>query len=418
MTAVAPERGVLPTTRVEAGSVTETPPGHRARLNGLDGFRALAVIVVVLYHFDVPGFGGGWIGPELFFVLSGFLITTLMLDETHRTGRLAVLDFWRRRVRRLYPAILFLVAILVPAVAVLTALGLASTISVSPGSLSSEAFSTLGYYANWHFIQQHVGYFGQTPSLLKHTWSLAIEEQFYLVFPIVFIVTRRMAARSRALPLLLLGAGALASAAYAASEASPSTLNFVYYSTQTNAYHLLIGVCLAIATFRWRPSEQTARVLDVLSLPAIGVVVVFVEVAAGRRGTPGLWMFRGGSFALDLAAAALILSLVHGTGRSIVSWVFNLRPIVWIGAVSYGIYLWHYPIGVLFLRSFPGVSRLIIVPALVAATVIAAALSYGCVEVVVREKLLRQGAFKYGVYATGVVAPVLLVVLATSVIRQ
>ncbi len=400
--------------------VPAAPPGHstRHRLNGLDGYRALAVTVVALYHFKVPGFSGGWIGPELFFVLSGYLITTLLLDRSEPgRGRLSLTDFWLRRVRRLYPAVLLLVATLVAVVAVLAALRNTAVSTVVPSSLSSESLAALAYYANWHLIAEHVGYFGQSSSLLKHTWSLAIEEQFYVVFPLVFVLVRRSRVRWRAAGLTVVGLAAAASALDAAVNASGASINSVYYSTQTNAYHLLIGVVLAFASHGWTPGVQARKALTRLGAPAVAVIFFFVQVASDPAGMPRLWMMRGGGVLLDLAAAVLILSLVFGDHGSLVSRLFNLAPVVWVGAVSYGIYLWHYPVAVLLTPASTHLPRVTLVPVLVAVTLAASAFSYYFLEVVVRETLIPVRRVRWSVYATGFAGSMALVLFASSLIK-
>lgn len=418
MTALAGPTEETPLLRPD--DIPSPPPGRstRHRLNGLDGYRALAVTVVALYHFKVPGFSGGWIGPELFFVLSGYLITTLLLDRSETgAGRLSVTDFWIRRIRRLYPAVLLLVATLVAVVAVLAAFRSTSVSTIVPSALSSESLAALAYYANWHLIAEHVGYFGQSSSLLKHTWSLAIEEQFYVVFPLVFILIRRWRAGWRVAGVAVAGGAALASAIDAALSAGSSSLNSVYYSTQTNAYHLLIGVVLAFASHGWTPGPRITRALALLSAPALAVIVFFVQAASNRAGMPRLWMMRGGGVLLDLAAATLLLSLVFGSRRSLVSRAFNLRPVVWLGAVSYGVYLWHYPAAVLLSPAATHLSKAALVPLLVAVTLAAAAFSYHFLEVVVRETLIEPRRLRWSVYATGFAGSMALVVLASSVIR-
>ena len=390
----------------------------RHRLNGLDGFRALAVTVVALFHFGVPGFSGGWIGPELFFVLSGYLITTLLLDRSQPGGRgLSLTDFWLRRIKRLYPAVLFLVASLIAVVALLDALRTTSVADVAPGSLASESLAALAYYANWHLISEHVGYFGQSSSLLKHTWSRAIEEQFYVVWPLVFVVIRSSRRWWRPLGLLVAGAGATASALTAAFGAGHTPVNRLYYGTDTNAFHLLVGVTMAFAVHGWTPSDRTKRMLGYLTFVGLAAIIAFVELASGSSGEPRLAMFRGGELALDLAAAALILSLVFGDAGSLISRLFNLRPVVWIGAVSYGLYLWHYPLAVMLTPTSTGLSRLALAPILIALTAAAAAFSYSFVEVVVRETLIASRRTRRAVYGVGFAGSIALVGAAPWLIR-
>ncbi len=399
-----------------APDATDEPvTGHSTlhRLNGLDGYRAMAVLVVVLYHFKVRFFSGGWIGPELFFVLSGYLITTLLIDRYAGASRPRLLGtFWVRRIKRLYPAILFLIAALIGVVAILVAAGDATAQRLEPSSLTSESWSVLGYYANWHLISEHVGYFGQSTSLLKHTWSLAIEEQFYLVFPLIFLLIMASKKRWRAVGLLTATAGAVASIVWTATQASTATINTVYYSTPTNAYHLLIGVALAFCVHSWQPSDRIKRLLGPLALGALAIVVVFVETASGPRGAPRLWMFQGGGALLDVVAAALLVALVYGRTSTTASRAFNWRPLVWIGSVSYGIYLWHYPIAVLATPSNTHAGQWGLLAIQLALTMTMTVISYYLVEVVVRETMIAQARVRWTLYAVGLVLVVCLL-LAT-----
>jgi len=395
--------------------------GHATthRLNGLDGFRALAVVVVTLYHFGVPGFLGGWVGPELFFVLSGYLITTLLIDRSDGDPRRTnLLDFWIRRIRRLYPAILLLVAALVGIVALMTALGDPVVAGIDPSSLRSESFASLGYYANWHLISQHVSYFGSSTVLLKHLWSLAIEEQFYVVFPLVFLLIGLARSRWRLTGLVVARVGAAASAALAGVVIQSGNINLVYYSTQTNAYHLLIGVAMAFALHGWTPGARTQRMLGVLSVVSVAGIVVFIQVASDASGSPRTWMFSGGGVALDLIAAILIASLVYGPVTSPISWVFNLRPIVWIGAVSYGIYLWHYPFAVLITPVNTHLLKVGVVFLQIALTLVMTAFSYYTIERIVRETEIRPRALRWSIYAVSTAAVVVLVAFTPQLVSS
>jgi peptidoglycan/LPS O-acetylase OafA/YrhL len=395
-------------------------PGHstRHRLNGLDGFRAIAVTVVVLFHFGVPGFSGGWVGPELFFVLSGYLITTLLLDRSEPDGPgLSLLDFWKRRIKRLYPALLFLVAALFSVVALLDALRVSTVSTVTPSALVSESTAAIAYYANWHLIAQHIGYFAPSPSLFKHTWSLAIEEQFYVVWPLIFVVIRRSRAGWRSTGVAVAGAAAMASALYTALTVGRGSLNTAYYATQNNAFHLLIGVTLAFASHGWTPSVAASRRLTRLAGPALLAIVGIMAMSSTGSGQPRLWMLRGGEVALDLAAAVLLTSLVFGSSGSSLSRLLNLRMVVWIGSLSYGIYLWHYPLGVLVTPAATGLPHAVVVLILIAGTLAAAAFSYHFVEVVVRETLIPETRRRWVLYGLALAGTAALLVAAPSLIR-
>ena len=396
-------------------------PGHstRHRLNGLDGYRALAVGVVMLYHFKVPGFGGGWVGPELFFVLSGYLITTLLIDR-HRPGSGAgwLVDFWLRRIRRLFPALLFLVAMLVAIIALLRGINDPIALQVQPSSLSSESFAALGYYANWHLIAQHVGYFGISSSLLKHTWSLAIEEQFYLIFPPLFALIMLARGRYRLVGLSVALIGAGASIAIAAVSITAANVNTVYYSTQTNAYHLLIGVALAFALHGYEPSPRAQKVLGLLALPALLAIAAILVSASTPAGEPRLWMFSGGGALLDLIAAGLLACLVYGSTTTLLSKTFNLAPVMWLGAVSYGIYLWHFPFAVLLTTTNTSLPSWALPFTQIAATLLMTTFSYYFVERVVRETEIESRSLRWSIYALAVAATIVLLLVAPGLLSS
>src|SRR5690242_13711592 len=200
----------------------------------LDGLRGLAVTAVVLFHGGVAALSGGFLGVDSFFVLSGFLITSLLLAEHDRDGRIRLVAFWGRRARRLLPALLLMIA----------AVTVAGRWLLDPDDqrlLRGDALAALGYVANWRMIYRGADYFTQTaaPSILQHTWSLGIEEQFYLVWPLLFVVVRRK--------MGLLLAGVAASALAAALLYRPDDVNRAYFGTDTRAQALLMGCALAVA---------------------------------------------------------------------------------------------------------------------------------------------------------------------------
>ena len=206
----------------------------------LDGVRALAVTAVLVFHAGVAALPGGFLGVDAFFVLSGFLITSLLLGEYRRDGRIRLGGFWLRRARRLLPALLLLVAFVAIAFrGVLTTLDLRL--------LRDDALAALGYVANWRMIYRGDDYFTQTaaPSPLQHTWSLGIEEQFYVLWPLIVVVVLWVGARSRRLLFWLCVAGAAASAVACAVLYDPFDVNRAYFGTDARAQALLIGCALA-----------------------------------------------------------------------------------------------------------------------------------------------------------------------------
>src|SRR5436190_12504130 len=206
---------------------------------GVDGLRALAVLAVFVYHFHNGGgwLPGGFLGVDVFFVISGYLITSLLLSEFRRTGTVDLVRFWLRRARRLLPA----VGVLIGVVMILAVFFSFGQISV----LRQDALSSMAYVTNWELIFSHQSYFEAfaRPSLFRHLWSLAVEEQFYLLWPLAFAFCITRFGRRR----LLLGviAGALASAGLMALLFDPSDPNRVFYGTDTRAVALLMGVLLS-----------------------------------------------------------------------------------------------------------------------------------------------------------------------------
>jgi peptidoglycan/LPS O-acetylase OafA/YrhL len=236
---------------------------------GLDGLRAIAVLSVMAYHEPNLVLAGGFLGVDLFFVLSGFLITGLLLDEHRRSGKVSLRSFWNRRGRRLLPA---LAAMLLAVVVVTTLIGDVNQRRDLPGGLLSAVF----YVSNWNLIAQHQSYFDQFTSLspLQHLWSLAIEEQFYLLWPIVVIACL---SRSRKLLIGVTAVATLASIglmAFFLGEGDPSRS---YYGTDTRMFALLIGALGALFAWELRPSGTKTFFAGVLGLVALAGAFLFLH---------------------------------------------------------------------------------------------------------------------------------------------
>src|SRR4051794_25064708 len=309
----------------------------------LDGLRGLAVLAVVLYHGGVAGLGGGFLGVDAFFVLSGFLITSLLLVEWGSTGAVSLRRFWERRARRLLPA---LVVLLLAVVALARWTDQASVVA-SRGDVGA----TLAYVQNWHLITAGHGYFAQSalPSSLQHTWSLSIEEQFYLGWPLllgaVFLAARRRTrgrrppdpqTRARVLRLLL-AATLLAAAASTADmvlrfdpDADPSPL---YYGTDTRAGSLLLGASLALVlALRARREDVPLRRGPHATLALAGwtsVLVVAVLWVRAEGSSP--WLYRGG-MALGEIAVVLVIATVVVQPRSVLARLLSWRPLRALGS--------------------------------------------------------------------------------------
>jgi peptidoglycan/LPS O-acetylase OafA/YrhL len=412
-------------------STDANAPGTRPTLGhirGLDGIRALSVLAIIAFHTGLNSVPGGFYGVDSFFVLSGFLITSLLVREWGGTGTIRLRRFWAGRARRLLPALFLLVAVIGIVMAVYP------TILTTPHILG-DAFSTIFYFSNWYSIHGGVTYFAQNsqPSPLLHTWSLAIEEQFYLVWPLVVLAVLKLGANRRSRRggrravevlgggQLLIGApraqddpawtrrrrlhilfavaclGSLASAILMAFLAPNGYTTRAYYGTDTRAQALLVGAAIAIGLTLWREGSRRpwfTRMASVLAL-------------AGVAGTAARWAttsetmtfaFSGGFMVASLAAGAVVLGCAVAP-RSLVVRLLELPPLPQWGRISYGVYLWYWPVLLVMTgqRLHWGVYPLFL--ARVGITVAIAALSYDLVEMPI-----RRGALKH--WRSWVAAPV------------
>ncbi|HSL73477.1 MAG TPA: acyltransferase family protein [Ilumatobacteraceae bacterium] len=308
-------------------------------LPALDGLRAIAVTAVLLYHLDLPWATGGFLGVDLFFVISGFLITTLLLGEHATTGRIGIRDFWVRRFKRLVPPLVVMTAATIGATRLW---GLPEQWT----SVRWDAAAALGYVANWRFVLAEQSYFETLlgPSPLLHTWSLAVEEQWYVVWPLVMVGLAAVAARSRRggwWVLALIGAAAVASAVWMAVLYVASDPSRVYYGTDTRAQQLLVGAALAWLV-RLRPrlsgiAERTSGALAVTA--ALGLFAVLVSVTSDSASR----LYHGGFLAISVLCAVLVVGTATTSVASPLRWLTS-RPALWIGLRSYSIYLWHWPV--------------------------------------------------------------------------
>lgn len=305
------------------------------RLPGLDGLRAVAIIAVLLFHLDPRWLPGGFLGVDVFFVISGFLITTLLVRERERTGSVDLRGFWTRRARRLLPALL----VLVPSVILIARL-VETDLLVG---INRQAIGALTFTSNWLEIAAGSDYFHSTaPQLLMNLWSLAVEEQFYVVWPLVALALLRFAPSSRARAGVAV-ALAIASSVLMAARFDPDAgATRVYYGTDTHLMGLMLGAALAFAWAAphraWTSTRAWERARTPLTLVAgVTLVALFVVLDESHAFT-----FRGGILFASLATAVLVLAVIDRATplRS----VMDLPALRWVGERSYGLYLWHWPV--------------------------------------------------------------------------
>ena len=347
---------------------------HFPYMPGIDAMRALAVLAVFGYHAGLDWVPGGFLGVDVFFVISGYLITSLLLREFRSTDHIALGRFWLRRARRLLPAVGVLIAVAM----IVSAIAEPDKIDTIRG----DAISSLFYFANWHFIYEHTSYFEQfgRPSLFTHLWSLSVEEQFYLFWPLVFAAGMKIFGRGR----LLLGviAGAVASVALAWILFDPGhDASRIYYGTDTHAVGLLAGVALAMV---WSPVQlRTHKSFGPLVGPildAVGVVALgYLILSFAHVHDYDLALWHGGYAWIAIATVLLLAAVAHPAAR--LGGILGQPALLWLGLRSYSFYLWHWPVLVM---TRPGVDinlpRGILIPLQLLACLALADLSYRFVE--------------------------------------
>ncbi len=356
-------------------------------LPALDGIRALAVGAVVAYHLGVDQTPGGLLGVGIFFTLSGFLITGILRSSWERRGNFDLRHFWVRRARRLLPAVILLLVVVV-SVTLLTNRD-------ELGVRGAEALAALFYVSNWTTIHLGVSYFQRFngPGPLDHLWSLAVEEQFYVFWPLILwglvTVWRR---RWDRVALTTLGVAAV-SFVLLWVLANPGFDNTrAYEGTDTRAGGLLVGAALGML---WRPSKLSATIAarPRLILDGVGVAsLLVIALLVVRTDEYSIFIYRGGLLVLSLATAALIAVTTHPA--SVLSKVVGAQPFRWIGERSYGIYLWHLPV-IVFMPADVLANSPLRPLVLVAIIVALAALSWTLVEDPIRRRGLK-GAFQRG----------------------
>ncbi|HEX4868254.1 MAG TPA: acyltransferase family protein [Acidimicrobiales bacterium] len=378
----------------------------------LDGLRAIAVVLVLLYHGGVGWASGGFLGVDVFFVLSGFLISWLLVDEHARTGAISIGAFYGRRARRLLPAVtLVLVAVVVYA----ATLAPESTLP----ELRGDVLATIGYVTNWRLVLQDRGYFDAftVPSPLKHTWSLALEEQWYLVWPLVLAGLLALGRRTRRRlgpALVATAALCLASAAWAAALHRPGgDPSRVYYGTDTRAHELLAGAVLAIVLAmagRFELPRRAVPVADGLGVLALAWVLWLAATVDDRTE----WLYEGGLLALSIAVAIAVVAILQPPG--LLHRALAVAPLRLVGQLSYGLYLWHFPLYVVLSSTRTGLSGSALLALRLAGTAALSGASYVLVERPARDRRrsLRRLLTATSAGLLGTVAAMSLVVVVAA----
>jgi peptidoglycan/LPS O-acetylase OafA/YrhL len=392
---------------------TQTPAPSIRYQPGLDGLRGVAVLAVLLYHGGVTWMRGGFLGVDLFFVLSGFLITTLLLIEWGRSKHIDLPAFWLRRARRLLPAL----GVLLLGVVVFAALFADRT---QLASIRDDGLSSLGYVTNWRFVLSGQSYFDQfgLPSPLRHTWSLAIEEQFYFVWPFIVLGLVRFRPRLRFLARVF-AIGAVASAVLMAvlyrSGSDPSR---VYYGTDTRAQALLVGAALAAVVLSMQQQQRRrARAAGSVPWARAGLLgaVVLLAVLVGVPDTD-TWMYRGGYLLVAIACAAVIGAAIQPR-RNVVRQVLSVTPLRAVGMVSYGLYLWHWPVYLTLTEDRIGISGTPLLAARLAVTAVFAIASYRLVEMPVRHGTFLRSVRPLVVVTAGAAVFIALAFVTVPAVR-
>lgn len=353
-------------------------------LPSIDSLRALAVLAVIIYHIDVNYLPGGFLGVDLFFVLSGYLISSLIIKEYKKTGTLNLYNFYMRRARRLLPAVYFMITVC------LVFMVLFNGVLLRKSHL--DAVFGYIYSSNWWYIFHKLNYFDSfgAQSPFKHLWSLAIEEQFYMFFPLIFLIFNRRKKEEGKGPSLnknflyiVLGL-ILISLITHILLFDINNINRIYFGTDTRAFSLLVGVVGALLYPIDKLSNPTNSkenlAYSVVSIISISILITIMFYTTEYN----TWLYRGGF--LLVAVLGLIIIISSGKQHTFISKALSFKPIVFIGKISYSLYLWHFPIIVLTTPvSEIGNPNLFYVTLRIILTFIVATLSYLVVETPIRK---------------------------------
>ena len=353
-------------------------------LPSIDSLRALAVLAVIIYHVDVNYLPGGFLGVDLFFVLSGYLISSLIIKEYKKTGSLNLYNFYIRRARRLLPAVYFMITV------VLVVMVMFNGVLLKKSHL--DAIFGYIYSSNWWYIFHKLDYFDSfgSQSPFKHLWSLAIEEQFYMIFPLLFLLINRKKKDkdgfyklNRNFLYVILGVILVSLIAHIILF-DINNISRIYFGTDTRAFSLLVGAVGAILypidKLNTKITPQENLVYSVVSLISIAALIT-IMIYTSEYNT---WLYRGGF--LLVAILGIIIIISSGKQHTVMAKLLSFKPVVFIGKISYSLYLWHFPVLVLTTPvSEIGKPNIFFVVLRVILTFILAIISYALVETPIRK---------------------------------
>lgn len=346
-------------------------------ISGIDGLRAVAVLLVFAYHLKLPAAKSGLLGVTVFFVISGFLITRILVSEIESTNTIDLRNFWVKRIRRLLPAVLTMI----PALIFVSAIFNRVLFTKACQDLLSAVFC----YNNWWQIFNQVSYFENAgaPSPLTHFWSLAIEAQFYFVYPLLLLVFAKLKNRRKLFAVITFVLAAVSLGLMWMLFDPAKDPSRVYYGTDTRAFSLLFGSFLALIAGVADSGKKVWNILrDIVGIAAFGGLIYMTAAIEGYSS----FLYKGGHGIASLLTVFVIYALLNE--NSILNKVLSCYPLVWIGKRSYGIYLWHYPIILLISNGKRPTWWMIIID--IVLTGILSALSYYFIETPLRRGAIGQ----------------------------
>lgn len=344
---------------------------NRKYLPGLDGIRAIAVIAIIIFHLNPKWLPGGFLGVDTFFVISGYLIAMLLINEYEKTGTINILQFWIRRMKRLFPPVLFMILIVIQYIIFFDQSLLYQ--------LKKDVIAAVLYISNWWYIFDGLSYFESFEARpLEHLWSLAIEEQFYLLFPLILILMLNKWSKKNI--LLLFFVVSILSAILMSTLYDPAAnVSRIYFGTDTRLQTLLLGVMCAFIWPAFKLKRDAPRILVVIIdfLGFIGLIVLMYSIY--KLSEHSAFLFNGGFYVLGIFTLLIIMAAVHPS--SIMSRLLGIKPLTVIGKYSYSLYLWHYPVIVLMQKHFvQGQVPIYIHISSVILTIVLAVFSYKLIE--------------------------------------